>query len=159
MMFLLLVLIFVVSLPKAAGSMRRRQTEISFQKLTALDARTPPAVPAARENKAMARELKAAAKATEQAEKQRQKIEQAQADKEFLIKQIDRVVEILTALDTESDRIDRKIQDDIDGRYYDAEIRHRKQKETIARKIIASENKLHALETKLAKANYIIAGN
>ena len=159
MMFLLLVLIFVVSLPKAAGSMRRRQAEISITKLAAMDARTPPAVPETRISKEQARKLKAAAKAAEQAEKQRQKIEQAQADKEFLIKQIDRVVEILTALDTESARIDRKIQDDIDGRYYDAETRHRKQKETIARKIIAAENKLHALETKLAKVNYIIAGN
>ena len=155
MMFLLLVLIFVVSLPKAAGSMRRRQAEISFQKLAALDARTPPAVPAARENKQLARELKAA----EQAEKRRQQIEQAQADKQFYLQQLEKIGNMLLAVDTELDRINQAIEIDKATRSYDAEIKDTKKKEQITRKLLALENRQHALETKLAKANYIIAGN
>ena len=159
MMFLLLVLIFVVSLPKAAGSMRRRQTEISFQKLAALDARTPPAVPAARENKQLARELKAAAKAAEQAEKRRQQIEQAQADKQFYLQQLEKIGNMLLAVDAEMERINQAIEIDRQTRSYDAEIKDTKKKEQITRKLLALENRQHALETKLAKANYIIAGN
>ena len=159
MMFLLLVLIFVVSLPKAAGSMRRRQAEISITKLAALDARTPPAVPAARENKAMARELKAAAKAAEQAEKRRQQIEQAQADKQFYLQQLEKIGNMLLAVDTELDRINQAIEIDKATRSYDAEIKDTKKKEQITRKLLALENRQHTLESKLAKVNYIIAGN
>ena len=159
MMFLLLVLIFVVSIPKAAGSMRRRQTEISFQKLAALDARTPPAVPETRISKEQARELKAAAKAAEQAEKRRQQIEQAQADKQFYLQQLEKIGNMLLAVDTELDRINQAIEIDKATRSYDAEIKDTKKKEQITRKLLALENRQHALETKLAKVNYIIAGN
>ena len=159
MMFLLLVLIFIVSLPKAAGSMRRRQTEISFQKLAALDARTPPAVPETRISKEQARELKAAAKAAEQAEKRRQQIEQAQADKQFYLQQLEKIGNMLLAVDTELDRINQAIEIDKATRSYDAEIKDTKKKEQITRKLLALENRQHTLESKLAKVNYIIAGN
>lgn len=159
MMFLLLVLIFVVSLPKAAGSMRRRQAEISFQKLAALDARTPPAVPETRISKEQARELKAAAKAAEQAEKRRQQIEQAQADKQFYLQQLEKIGNMILAVDDELERINQAIEIDRQTRSYDAEIKDTKKKEQITRKLLALENRQHALETKLAKVNYIIAGN
>lgn len=158
-MFLLLILIFVVSLPKAAGSMRRRQTEISIKKLAALDARTLQAAPDARENKQLARELKAAAKAAEQAEKRRQQIEQAKADKEFYLQQLEKIGNMLLAVDTELDRINQAIEIDKATRSYDAEIKDTKKKEQITRKLLALENRQHALESKLAKVNYIIAGN
>ena len=158
MMFLLLVLIFVVSLPKAAGSFRRRQAEKSFNRLAAALETCPATIPAAetRRDKELTRELKAAAKEAEQAEKRRQQIEQAQADKQFYIEQLNKVNNMIIAVDDELERINQAIKHDIDGQYYDSEIKDRKRKEQILRKLTALENRQHALETKLAKAEYII---
>jgi len=91
-----------------------------------------------------------------QAEKARQKKEQAQADKIFLMQQLEIINDIINEYDDELSKINKAIKHDIDGQYYDSEIRHRKQKEQIVKKIISTESKIHILETRLAKANYII---
>jgi len=160
MMFLLLVLIFVVSLPKAAGSFRRRQAERSFKRLTAALAaqETIPATAAVetRQDKEFTRALKAAAKEQEQAEKRRQQVEQAQADKQFFIEQLNKVNNMIISVDDELKRINQAIKHDVDGQYYDSELKDRKRKEQILRKLTALENRQHMLETKLAKAEYII---
>jgi len=91
-----------------------------------------------------------------QAEKQRQKKEQAQAYKVFLMQQLEIINDIINEYDDELSKINKAIKHDIDGQYYDSEIRHRKQKEQIVKKIMSAESKIHILETRLAKANYII---
>ena len=155
MMFLLLVLIFVVSLPKAAGSFRRRQMQISLNRVSAALAKTEPA-PDYRVDKEFTRAQMAAAKEAEQLEKRRQQVEQAQADKQFFIEQLNKVNNMIIAVDDELERINQAIKHDVDGQYYDSEIKDRRRKEQILRKLTALENRQHTLETKLAKAEYII---
>ena len=155
MMFLLFVLIFVVSLPKAAGSFRRRQAQVSLNRVAAALAKTEPAQEY-RVDKEFTRAQRAAAKEAEQLEKRRQQIEQAQADKQFFIEQLNKVNNMIIAVDDELERINQAIKHDVDGQYYDSEIKDRRRKEQILRKLTALENRQHTLETKLAKAEYII---
>ena len=91
-----------------------------------------------------------------QAEKKRQQKEQAQADKIFLIQQLDLLSEMLIQTDEELNHINQSIEIDIAIHSYDKEIKDRKRKEQIIKKLMVLENRQHALENKLAKANYII---
>ena len=154
MMFLLLVLIFVVSLPKAAGSYRQRQAQLAIRKLSALE--TIQATPEGRQDKKFTREQLAAAKAAAQAEKRRQAIEQAQADKQFYLAQLEKIGDMILTVDDELERINQAIEIDKATRSYDAEIKDSKRKEQIMRKLATLENKQHTIESKLAKAIYII---
>lgn len=91
-----------------------------------------------------------------QAEKARQKREQAEADKIFLMQQLEIVSDMLLSVDEELNRINQSINIDIALRSYDKEIRDRKRKEQIVKKLLTLETRQHSLESKLAKTNYII---
>ena len=91
-----------------------------------------------------------------QAEKARQKKEQAEADKIFLMQQLEIVSDMLLSVDEELNQINQAINIDIALRSYDKEIKDRKRKEQIVKKLLTLETRQHALETKLVKAEYII---
>ena len=93
-----------------------------------------------------------------QAEKQRQKKEQAQADKIFLMQQLETISDIILSVDEELNQINQAINIDMAIQSYDKEIRDRKRKEQIVKKLLTLETRQHALETKLAKTVYIING-
>lgn len=90
------------------------------------------------------------------AEKARQRKQQAEADKAFYLQQLERVSEMLNTADTELARIETQIEIDIATRSYDSEIRDRKAQERILNKIMQYETRIHNLEARLAKANYIL---
>lgn len=93
-----------------------------------------------------------------QAEKRRQQKEQAQADKAFLIQQLDLLSDMLIQADEELNRINQAINIDIATRSYDKEIKDRKRKEQVVKKIMVLETRQHTLESKLAKCQYTIDG-
>lgn len=94
-------------------------------------------------------------KANQQAEKARQKKEQAHADIEFYQMQLDKTIEMLSAADNELNELEKQIQIDRLMRSYDKASKREKQKTQVENRIISLENKVHAIETKLAKAYYI----
>jgi len=91
-----------------------------------------------------------------QAEKARQKKEQAEADKIFLMQQLEIVSDMILSVDEELNQINQAINIDMAIRSYDKEIKDRKRKEQIVKKLLTLETRQHALETKLVKAEYII---
>ena len=91
-----------------------------------------------------------------QAEKARQKKEQAKADKIFLMQQLETISDMILSVDEELNQINQSINIDIALRSYDKEIKDRKRKEQIVKKLLTLETRQHTLETKLAKANYTI---
>ena len=91
-----------------------------------------------------------------QAEKSRQKKEQAEADKIFLMQQLEIVSDMLLSVDEELNQINQAINIDIALRSYDKEIKDRRRKEQIVKKLLTLETRQHNLETKLAKSEYII---
>ena len=93
-----------------------------------------------------------------QAEKQRQKKEQAEADKIFLMQQLEIVSDMLLSVDEELNQINQAINIDMALRSYDKEIKDRKRKEQVVKKLMTLETRQHTLETKLAKTEYIING-
>lgn len=100
--------------------------------------------------------IKQQEKEMQQAEKNRQKQEQAEADKLFLESQLDRYNEMLTKADKELSDIESQIKIDYAMRSYAKAAAKEKRKEQIIKHIITLENKVHAIETRLAKANYIL---
>lgn len=100
-----------------------------------------------------ARELE---KEIEKTEKLRQRREQAEADRIFILSQLDRVSELLNTADAELARIEAQIEIDAATRSYDSEMRDSKKREAILKRIMQYENRIHSLESRLAKANYIL---
>ena len=94
-------------------------------------------------------------KEIQQAEKARQKKEQAYADIEFYQTQLDKTIEMLSAADNELNELEKQIQIDRLMRSYDKASKREKQKTQVENRIMSLENKVHAIETKLAKAYYI----
>ena len=92
----------------------------------------------------------------QQAEKNRQKQEQAAADKQFLESQLDKYTEMLSKADKELSDIESQIKIDYAMRSYAKAAAKEKRKEQIIKHIISLENKVHTAETRLAKANYIL---
>ena len=147
----LLILIFAISEASKAlkkpKAKRIQSAEICYkQRNIDYEKRRKEAIKAAKERE----------KELIQAEKTRQKKEQAQADKIFLMQQLEIVSDMLLSVDEELNRINQSINIDIALRSYDKEIRDRKRKEQIVKKLLTLETRQHTLETKLAKANYTI---
>lgn len=88
-------------------------------------------------------------------EKARQKTEQAYADIEFYQTQLDKTIEMLSVADNELNELEKQIQIDRLMRSYDKASKREKQKTQVENRIMSLENKVHAIETKLAKAYYI----
>lgn len=91
------------------------------------------------------------------AEKARQQKEQAEADKLFIIHLLDETSDLLNVADTELKQITKQIQIDQALKSIDSLKKHQKKKEMIQKKVLSYESKIHALESKLAKVNYILA--
>lgn len=89
-------------------------------------------------------------------EKNRQRREQAEADRAFYLLQLERVSEMLNVADAELAKIERQIEIDEATRSYDSEMRDSKKREAILKRIMQYENRIHSLESRLAKANYIL---
>lgn len=99
---------------------------------------------------------KAQIKAIEQNEKQRQKQEQAQADILFYQSQLDKITEMLFNSDNELQEIESQIKINNAMRSYDKNKKEIKRKEQVIKKIITLENKVHTIESKIAKSQYIL---
>lgn len=102
------------------------------------------------------RATKQSEKEAQQAEKNRQKKEQAEADKAFFENQLDKLTDMLSTADKELSDIEKQIQIDYLTRSYDRAKAKEKRKAQIIRQIMTLENRVHAIENRLAKANYII---
>lgn len=89
-------------------------------------------------------------------EKNRQRREQAEADRAFYLLQLERVSEMLNTADAELARIEAQIEIDAATRSYDSEMRDGKKREAIIKRIMQYEARIHSLESRLAKANYIL---
>ena len=103
------------------------------------------------------KERKKAEKELLKAEKARQQKEQAEADKLFIIHLLDKTSELLNVADTELEQITKQIQIDQALKSIDLLKKHERKKELLQKKVLSYESKIHALESKLAKANYILA--
>jgi len=103
------------------------------------------------------KERKKAEKEFLKAEKARQQKEQAEADKLFIIHLLDETSELLNVADTELEQITKQIQIDQALKSIDSLKKHERKKELLQKKVLSYESKIHALESKLAKANYILA--
>jgi len=99
-----------------------------------------------------------ATKAAAQAEKARQRKQQAQADVSFLIHQQEQICELLSINDRDIDTLNQSIEIDRLTRSYDSEIRDSRKKESLLKKQMALEAKLHTIEKKIAAAQYTIDG-
>lgn len=91
------------------------------------------------------------------AEKARQQKEQAEADKLFIIHLLDETSDLLNVADTELEQITKQIQIDQALKSIDSLKKHERKKELLQKKVLSYESKIHALESKLAKVNYILA--
>ena len=107
-------------------------------------------------SKATKQAEKAQIKAIEQNEKQRQKQEQAQADILFYQSQLDKITEMLFNSDNELQEIESQIKINNAMRSYDKNKKEIKRKEQVIKKIITLENKVHTIESKIAKSQYIL---
>lgn len=103
------------------------------------------------------KERRKAEKELLKAEKARQQKEQAEADKLFIIHLLDETSELLNIADTELEQITKQIQIDQALKSIDSLKKHERKKELLQKKVLSYESKIHALESKLAKANYILA--
>ncbi len=103
------------------------------------------------------KERKKAEKEFLKAEKARQQKEQAEADKLFIIHLLDETSELLNAADAELEQTTKQIQIDQALKSIDLLKKHERKKELLQKKVLSYESKIHALESKLAKANYILA--
>lgn len=95
-------------------------------------------------------------KAAAQAEKLRQRKEQAAADEVFYQSQLNTVIELLTDVEKAINHLDFEIDTDKKTRSLDRMQFHQRQKEGLIKKQMQYENKIHVLESKIAKCYYII---
>ena len=102
------------------------------------------------------KERKANEKEEARLEKERQKREQAEADKEFLMGQLDMVSDLLQCKYEELEKLDKNIKIDEAMHKYDKANDERKKRERLQNRIMSYEAKLHNLESRLAKCHYII---
>ena len=102
------------------------------------------------------KERKASEKEEARLEKERQKREQAEADKEFLMGQLDMVSDLLQCKYEELEKLDKNIKIDEAMHKYDKANDERKKRERLQNRIMSYEAKLHNLESRLAKCHYII---
>ena len=132
---------------RLAASSRQSITATEYKRIQAeQDRRRREAIRAARERE----------KEIEKTEKLRQRREQAEADRIFILSQLDRVSEMLNSADAELERIEQQINIDRATRSYDAEIRDTKKRERIIKQIMQHESRIHSLEARLAKINYLL---
>lgn len=101
-------------------------------------------------------ETKQETKEKEHLEKQQHKRQQAEADKIFYENQLNRVMEMLINLDDELTGINEQIRINLAMRSYDKNKKEEKRKTQVIKQIMVLENKIHTIESKLAKANYIL---
>lgn len=106
--------------------------------------------------KEVEKERKASEKEEARLEKERQKREQAEADKEFLMGQLDMVSDLLQCKYEELKKLDKNIKIDEAMHKYDKANDERKKRERLQNRIMSYEAKLHNLESRLAKCHYII---
>lgn len=95
-------------------------------------------------------------KAIAAAEKKRIAQQQAEADREFIIHQLDIYSEFLRQADQQLKIINWEIWKDDQQQEYDSADARRKKLEPLQKKIISYETKIHSLESKLAKVEYIL---
>ena len=101
------------------------------------------------------KEMLQAKKEQQQAEKTRQKKEQAEADIVFTENQLNQLTEMLAQADKELSEIETEIKKCYALRSYNKISKLEKQKPQIIKRIMALESRVHAAETRLAKARYI----
>lgn len=108
------------------------------------------------------RERIAAEKKAERERKATAERQQAAADKDFYIEQIDKLNSMLWELDEELQAAKEKVKQDLILNKYGAVVpekiaaKHRADRDKIAKKVMQIENSIHAKETKLNKALHII---
>lgn len=101
------------------------------------------------------RATKQSIKEAQQAEKNRQKKEQAEADIIFFENQLNQLTDMLSQADNELTELEKQIQIDYLMRSYDRAKAKEKRKTQVIRQIMTLENRVHAVENRLAKAYYI----
>ena len=99
---------------------------------------------------------KQAEKQAAQAEKKRQQKEQAAADTLFYQSQLETIVDLLTDVEGKINAANWNIEIDKRTRSLDKMQFHQRQKESLVKKQMQYETKIHSLESKLAKCYYII---
>ena len=148
-MFIILLLIFVIAIPKASNSLKtkynKKPLSMSEKELKRIQAT---------EEKA----IKQAEKEKQQIEKTKQKKQQAEADIIFIENQLNQLNKMLIQADKELSEIETEIRKCYALRSYDKISKLEKQKPLIVKRIMALENRVHTAEARLAKANYIIKG-
>lgn len=95
-------------------------------------------------------------KAIQQTEKQHQKRQQAEADILFYQKQLDTITGMLSNADNELSEIEKQININKLMRSYDKIRKEEKRKTQVLNRIMVLENKVHTIETKIAKSEYIL---
>lgn len=109
-----------------------------------------------RQREAIAAEKAAAKKRKETAERQ-----QAAADKDFYISQLDKMYSLLWETDTELERARQTCRHDTEANRAGAVVadkivnKHYKERESLEKKVMQLERSIHATETKLNKAQQI----
>ena len=103
-----------------------------------------------------AKERAAAEKRRQQERKEAEKKGQAQNDLLYINDQLQAVSDMLENAYTELETINDKIKIDVATRQYDSEIRDRKQRERIQKRVLMYESKIHTLETKAAREKFIL---
>ena len=101
------------------------------------------------------KEMQQAKKEKQQAEKNRQRKEQAEADIVFIQNQLNQLTKMLAQADKELSEIEIEIKKDYALRSYNKAAKREKQKPQILKRIMTLESRVHAAETRLAKARYI----
>ena len=91
-----------------------------------------------------------------QAEKTRQRKEQAEADTLFYQNQLDTIISLLANVEDKINSVNWNIEIDKRTRSLDAMQKHLRQKEQLVKKQMQYENRVHTLESKIAKCYYII---
>lgn len=146
-MFIILLLIFVIAIPKASNSLKikynKKPVPITEKELNRIRIA---------EEKA----IKQAEKEKQQIEKTKQKKQQAEADILFIENQLNQLNKMLIQADKELSEIETEIRKCYALRSYDKISKLEKQKPLIVKRIMTLENRVHTAEARLAKANYII---
>lgn len=146
-MFIILLLIFVIAIPKSSNSLKTKYNK------------KPVPITEKELNRIRIAEEKAskqAEKEKQQIEKTKQKKQQAEADIIFIENQLNQLNKMLIQADKELSEIETEIRKCYALRSYDKISKLEKQKPLIVKRIMTLENRVHTAEARLAKANYII---
>ena len=160
-MTLIILIVAFWAMAKACESVRvnARQKEAERQRQLAMMGREQirQAKEQAKLEKEQERQQAVAMKEEAKAEVTRQKKEQAEADIEYITHRLDTVSDLLNMADSELADVETQIEINESMHKYDANKKLNQQKEKLHKKILGYEATIHSLESKLAKANYVLS--